>query len=152
MKNKEAEGLVNFFRFLPQAIEQNTKGQREDLRMFRDFCVHGTASGLSKSQLRMMLDDILAMVGYFLEQYSDRVDVKGIDSFLASKRAPKLTSLLLSSKKRLRAIIKIGKITNDEDYYLLREVLSDVESTLFTERDRFKAESILSAWEKAEGR
>jgi hypothetical protein len=150
MKNKEAEGLVNFFSFLPEAIEQNTKEHPEDLHLFRDFCVLGTAPGLSNPQLRMMLGDTLAMVGYFLEQYSDRVDVKGIDAFLASKGAPKLTSLLMSSKKRVRTIIKTGKIKNDEDYYLLKEVLSDVESTLLTERDCFKAESILSAWEKGE--
>lgn len=148
MKNKETEELVNFFRFLPQAIKQNTKEHDENLHLFRDLCVLMTKPGLSKSQLRIGLNDILAMVGYFLEQYSDRVDVKGIDVFLASKGAPKLTSLLMSSKKRVRTIIQTGKIKNDEDYYLLKEVLSDVESTLLTERDRFKAESILSTWEK----
>lgn len=150
MKNKETEGLVNFFRFLPEAIERNTKEHPEDLHLFRDSCVLMTAPGLSKSQLRMGLGDTLAMVGYFLEEYSDRVDVKGIDIFLASKGAPKLTSLLVSSKKRVKMIIKTGKIKNDEDYYLLKEVLSDVESTLLTERDRYKAESILSAWGKGE--
>ncbi len=148
MKNKEAEELVNFLKFLPQALEQNTKEHNKDLHLFRDFCVLATKPGLSKSQVRMELNDILAMVGYFLEQYSDGVDVKGIDAFLASKGAPKLTSLLISSKKRVRTMIKTGKIKNDEDYYLLKEVLSDVEGTLLAERDRFKAESILGAWEK----
>ena len=92
IKNKEAEELVNFFKFLPQAIEQNIKEHPNDLHMFRDLCVFATKPGLSKSQLRMGLNDILAMVGYFLEQYSDRVDMKGIDAFLTSKGAPKLTS------------------------------------------------------------
>ncbi len=151
MNNKESESLPNFFRFLPQAIEQNTKGHHEDLRLFKKICDVGTTPGLSKSQLRIMLGDVLAMVGYFFEQYSDRVDVKGIDAFLALNGAPKLTSLLATSRKRVRRIITTGKIKNEQDYYLLKEVLSDVESTLLTENDRFKAESILGAWEMSKG-
>ena len=53
--------------------------------------------------------------------------------------------------RRAKAILKRGHIEDDTEFYLLTEILSNVEQTVFTSRQTDKAETMLSDYEEGHG-
>lgn len=109
----------------PEAAEQL---QREQFLALR-----GRERSQARTGLRQGINDLLHLfdAGYFPLQTWEIVDRR-----LAAHGLPRLDELLVQFAGRHRTILKRGRISNDEEMYLVQEILADSEFDVTEEKRR----------------
>lgn len=81
----------------------------------------GMLSGML-SGMKQGVNDALTMI-----KEMPRSERERIDALLATKDLPSLIKMQANLKKKHIQILKRGRIRNDEEYYIIAEILSDLE-------------------------
>lgn len=90
---------------------------------------------------KMAMNDILSQATHFSAQ-----QIRAVDRRLAAKRLPSLRELSGKLNRVREGILKRGKIRTDAEYYVVKEIVCDVDSDV-TEAERIKFELMLDTYE-----
>lgn len=103
------------------------------------------SKSLAKRAFKESLNDHLAHLRSHL-RYMPQETVAKISAELKSNNLPSLSELLGSTDKMIDAVFKAGKIKNMHQYYLIKELLSDVDIEMPDEQQQ-QLFAYLSAFE-----
>lgn len=87
------------------------------------------------------ISEILSMAIHF-----DAGQIRAIERRLAAKNLPALGSFTTKLYRQREGILRRGKIRNDDEYSIVKEIVCDTSSDV-TEEDRVKFEHLLFAYE-----
>ena len=103
-------------------------------------------SGYTRSQMRQGflqgVNDRISQMAWWPEE-----DRKKVDLLLAERGFPALGTMELVVKKKYRRIVKRGSIANDEEYYLIKELLDGPGSVFLSEEETQNICDLRSAYE-----
>lgn len=94
------------------------------------------------SGLRLAINDDLSQARYYSKSQRAAIDCR-----LTAANLPSLRTLEIGFKRKHAQILKRGTIRNEEEYYIVREILADV-SFQITERDRLLLEKLAVKFEQ----
>lgn len=99
------------------------------------------SKSIAKQSLKIGVQDVLEMTKYLAQP-----DVTAIDNILTSENAPTLSDVRSIFWAQIPKIFRRNKINNIEEYYLMKELLVDVDSKI-TSKQRIKLNSMLNDFE-----
>ena len=99
-------------------------------------------SGIS-SGVKQGVNDMLAMS----EMWDAEIRRK-VDEALKGRNLTPLPQMLIRLKGKQIRVLKRGRIKNDEEYYIVAELLSDLESGL-TDKERVELGEVSAAYEES---
>jgi hypothetical protein len=126
---------------LPMATSQSLAEFRTQWLAMLDSPPMGTTRSEVILGMKQGINDVLAMAKDWPAE-----DRKRIDDALVAKGMPSLRKMEARLKKKHQRILARGRIKNDEEFYIVAEILSDSEFDI-SESDRSKLGKISFTYE-----
>lgn len=111
----------------------------------RFYNIPATERSRRAAGLKMAVNDDLSHVKYYTETQRAAINRR-----LAAAKLPSLRTLQIGFKRKHVQILKRGTIRNEEEYYIVREILSDVSFDI-PARDRLSLEKLAVKFEQGKG-
>lgn len=92
-------------------------------------------------QMDMVLADVAEWGGGLSKE-----QLSALDTELERAKLPSLTSMINSSHRRARRILRRGRVNSDDEYNLLNGLLCDTASSVLSLRERQLAESMIGTY------
>ena len=134
--------LITWFFVVAEAAKMMPTGAEEEYRESLAKLKGKERSGIS-SGVKQGVNDMLAMS----EMWDAEIRRK-VDEALKGRNLTPLPQMLIRLKGKQIRVLKRGRIKNDEEYYIVAELLSDLESGL-TDKERVELGEVSAAYEES---
>lgn len=102
--------------------------------------------GFTRSQMRSGFKQAINDTLSDIWGYAPASDRKKMDATLAAKGLPSIFAMELALKKKHKRILKRGSIKTDEEFYIVKNILDDLESDV-TPEERAELEKLSGRFE-----